>query len=42
LGLDKKKTRSRKQWKDQKRKSKRTWGTGKRAQSRAQKKAAAS
>ncbi len=41
-GLATKKTRSRKQWKDAKRKMKRTWGTGKRAQARAQKKASAS
>ena len=41
-GLATKKTRSRKQWKDTKRKVKRTWGTGKRAAARAQKKASAS
>jgi len=37
-----KKTRTRKQWKDQKRKIKRTWGTGRREANRAAKKAAAS
>lgn len=37
-----KKTRTRKQWKDLKRKLKRTWGTGRREQARAAKKAAAS
>ncbi len=37
-----KKTRTRKQWKDLKRKLKRTWGTGRRATARAAKKAAAS
>ena len=42
LGLATKKTRTRKQWKDVKRKQKRTWGTGRRASARAQKKAAAS
>ena len=42
LGLATKKTRTRKQWKDVKRKAKRTWGTGRRASARAQKKAAAS
>jgi ribosomal protein S24E len=41
-GLATKKTRTRKQWKDQKRKEKRTWGTGRRVQARAAKKAAAS
>jgi small subunit ribosomal protein S24e len=41
-GLATKKTRTRKQWKDVKRKQKRTWGTGRRASARAQKKAAAS
>jgi len=41
-GLDTKKTRSRKQWKDLKRKLKRTWGTGRREAARAAKKAAAS
>jgi len=39
---DGKKKRSRKQWKDQKKKIKRTWGTGKRETARAAKKAAAS
>lgn len=37
-----KKTRTRKQWKDLKRKLKRTWGTGRREAARAAKKAAAS
>ena len=41
-GMDEKKKRSRKQWKDSKRKLKRTWGTGRRAAARAQKLAAAS
>ena len=36
-----KKTRSRKQWKDLKKKKRTTWGTGKRAANRAAKKAAA-
>ncbi len=40
--LGTKKTRTRKQWKDTKRKLKTTWGTGRRAASRAAKKAAAS
>ena len=39
---DGKKKRTRKAWKDLKRKVKRTWGTGKREQQRAAKKAAAS
>jgi small subunit ribosomal protein S24e len=42
LGIGQKKTKTRKQWKDAKRKQKRTWGTGRRASARAQKKAAAS
>ncbi len=42
LSLATKKTRTRKQWKDLKRKIKTTWGTGRREQARAAKKAAAS
>lgn len=42
MKLATKKTRSRKQWKDLKKKKRETWGTGKRAASRAAKKAAAS
>ena len=37
-----KKTRTRKQWKDLKKKKRTTWGTGRRAATRAAKKAAAS
>ena len=37
-----KKTRSRKQWKDLKKKKRTTWGTGRREAARAAKKAAAS
>ena len=42
VGEATKKTRTRKQWKDLKKKKRTTWGTGKRAAARAAKKAAAS
>lgn len=42
IGEGAKKTRTRKQWKDLKKKKRTTWGTGKRAANRAAKKAAAS
>ena len=42
VDLGTKKTRSRKQWKDLKKKKRTTWGTGKRAAARAAKKAASS
>ena len=42
IELGAKKTRTRKQWKDLKKKKRTTWGTGKRAAQRAARKAAAS